>query len=125
MIVLFGFWINLEDQSANIHPDTSIPSVTVEQQPAGRLHRQGARPPDGEQEVGAEEGDRGGGAGGLEGGDDRLLLSAGEGGPERPVNVPEGEGRPEESNRGDAEEIQPAEGSSFLCNIWLKSSISG
>ena len=73
-MVLFGFWINLEDQSANIHPDTSIPSVTVEQQPAGRLHRQGARPPDGEQEVGAEEGDRGGGAGGLEGGDDRLLL---------------------------------------------------
>ena len=99
--------------------------MTVEQQPAGRLHRQGARPPDGEQEVGAEEGDRGGGAGGLEGGDDRLLLSAGEGGPERPVNVPEGEGRPEESNRGDAEEIQPAEGSSFLCNIWLKTSISG
>ena len=74
VMVLFGFWINLEDQSANIHPDTSIPSVTVEQQPAGRLHRQGARPPDGEQEVGAEEGDRGGGAGGLEGGGDRLLL---------------------------------------------------
>ena len=50
---------------------------------------------------------------------------AGEGGPERPVNVPEGEGRPEESNRGDAEEIQPVKGSSFLSNIWLKTSIPG
>ena len=41
----------------------------------------------------------------LQGGDDKLLLLAGEGGPERPVNVPEGKGRLEKSNRGDAEKI--------------------
>ena len=50
--------------------------MSVEQQPASRLHRQGARPADGEQEVVAEEGDGRGGAGGLEGGDDELLLFA-------------------------------------------------
>ena len=34
-----------------------------------------------------------------------LLLFAGEGGQECPVDVPEGKGRLEKSNRGDAEEI--------------------
>ena len=34
----------------------------------------------------------------LQGGDDKLLLLAGEGGPERAVNVPEGKGGLEESN---------------------------
>ena len=48
----------------------------------------------------------GGGAGGLQGEGDRLLLFfAGERGQECPVNVPEGKGRPEKSNRGDAAEI--------------------